>query len=82
MKYYAQFLPAAVTFSIIMKVVLNMPILIFLPGIKFNTEHAMRKFSRQQIDEIFSQKIRFDISCKLSPLGDNLHGMSNPTFYE
>ena len=46
MKCYAQFLPAAVTFSIIMKVVLNMPILIFLPDIKFNTEHAMGKFSR------------------------------------
>ena len=30
----------------------------------------------------FSQKIGFDILCKLSPLGDNLHGMSKSIFWK
>ena len=31
----------------------------------------------------FSQKLDFDISCKMSPLdGHNLHEMSNPVFWE
>ena len=30
----------------------------------------------------FSQKTGFDISCKLSPLGDNLHELSNSVFWE
>ena len=41
--------------------------------------------SRGQIDEtflIFPQKTGFDISCKLSPNGDNLHEMSKPVFWE
>ena len=33
----------------------------------------------------FFQKIKFDISCRLSPLGnlgDGFHGLSNPIFWE
>ena len=30
----------------------------------------------------FSQKIGFDISCKLPPFGDNLYEMSKPTSWE
>ena len=37
--------------------------------------------SRQQIHDIFSKKLGFYISSKLSPKkGDNLHEMSKPVF--
>ena len=41
-----------------------------------NTYHAMGKFSRQNLDDIFhtlARKIGSDTSCKLSPEGENLH---------
>ena len=43
-----------------------------------------KKFSRRhtEIFFLFSQKTGFDISCKLSPLGDNLHEMSKPVFWK
>ena len=50
----------------------------------FNLNHSMDKFSKQQTNDIFSyfsQKTGFDISCKLSPNGDNLHEISNPVFW-
>ena len=31
---------------------------------------------------LFFQKTGYDISCKLSPFGDDLHEMSNPVFWE
>ena len=41
----------------------------------FSRQHFVTSFS------YFSQKIRIDISCKLSPsIGDNLHEMSIPVF--
>ena len=48
-------------------------------GVKlFSTYSAMGKFNRRQIDYVFPQKIRFNISSKLPP--DILYEMSNPIF--
>ena len=50
---------------------------------EFNLYYSLGKFSKQNdIFLIFSQKIGFDISCKLSPFGDSLHDMSKPIFIE
>ena len=40
------------------------------------------KISDDNIDKKNFQKIVFDISCKFSPIGDNLYEMLNPFFWE
>ena len=52
----------------------------------YNSRHAGKKSQQTTFEVffflIFPRKTGFDISCKLSPLGDNLHEMSNPVFLE
>ena len=54
----------------------------FLPSALSNIYHAMGWFSRQQIDDIFLIFPRKQDLIFQANLGDSLHEMSNPVFWE
>ena len=52
-----------------------------------NLYHSLGIFSRRQIDDIFlifprKQDLTFHANCEIVSLGDNLHEMSYPVFWE
>ena len=50
-------------------------------GFKFNFHYAQDKFNRQQFDDTFFSVNRVLHFMQTASLGDSLHEMSNPVFW-